>query len=526
MTDAPKPAGPDHTGPRKSPGHGPSGRAHPKARRQASAEDVPSHFAGVTPRQPYAGRGSFDRKRPEKPSVNPRRVRGGVRMKNRSDETPAHWVCERLHRFLESSVPGAAMIEGRGYAEVGQARSLAIEAGSVTASVQGRSEKPWNVEIGLRTFSDAQVAALVDGFAAQALFSAKLLAKELPHSIEEFVQELGLRLVPASPDELTVSCSCGGPHAIPAHLREPEDEAEDDLSPEAEALAESQAVASLPATKPTDPSPNPSIGPSNVSSELEQVNPDGTWCKHVACVMLLLSDRIAENPLLVFRMRGLHEDDLLSRMREQRALSGRGSESIPVYRSHVEGIESVPARALDEVVADSPESFWEMPQDAETLELPVSAPDVRHPLLRRLGASPFPGAVFPLVGLLATCYDVMGDYVRGLDDESDEGDADAADSHNADDASDSSRDTRGNQAVSPLDVGSDAPPPLPKPKRLTAKPMGKPPAKAAASEQPAASKPVAKKAKATKATTSTKAAKPLGQARAKPKGSSAGSGGG
>jgi hypothetical protein len=50
--------------------------------------------------------------------------------------------------------------------------------------------------------------------------------------------------------------------------------------------------------------------------------------------------------------------------------------------------------------------------------MPISTPDVSHPLLRRMGASPFQGAKFPMVGLLATCYDVISqEMVRESSDD-------------------------------------------------------------------------------------------------------------
>ena len=41
-----------------------------------------------------------------------------------------------------------------------------------------------------------------------------------------------------------------------------------------------------------------------------------------------------------------------------------------------------------------------------------------HPLLRRLGPSPFESSRFPFVGLLATCYDVISKAALMNDDES------------------------------------------------------------------------------------------------------------
>jgi len=72
----------------------------------------------------------------------------------------------------------------------------------------------------------------------------------------------------------------------------------------------------------------------------------------------------------------------------------------PVYIPTAHGDGAVPlAEALDR--------FWEAGPELELVDLPVEPPAVSHALLRRLGPSPFPESRFPLVGLLATCYDVV-----------------------------------------------------------------------------------------------------------------------
>jgi hypothetical protein len=48
----------------------------------------------------------------------------------------------------------------------------------------------------------------------------------------------------------------------------------------------------------------------------------------------------------------------------------------------------------------------------QELDLSLRPPEVSHPLLRRLGASPWTGpGSFPLVGLLASCYEVASNDV-------------------------------------------------------------------------------------------------------------------
>ena len=78
---------------------------------------------------------------------------------------------------------------------------------------------------------------------------------------------------------------------------------------------------------------------------------------------------------------------------------------MPVYRQHVPGITDLPVKTLEEAIA----SFRDAGAALDTLDVPLDRPKLSNPLLRRLGPSPLSDAPFPLVGLLASCYDVISD---------------------------------------------------------------------------------------------------------------------
>ena len=62
--------------------------------------------------------------------------------------------------------------------------------------------------------------------------------------------------------------------------------------------------------------------------------------------------------------------------------------------------------------------FWEAGEELDEVDAPIAPPEVSHPLLRRLGPSPFEASRFPFVGLLATCYDVISKAALMSDDDS------------------------------------------------------------------------------------------------------------
>ncbi|MCC6428469.1 MAG: hypothetical protein IT435_16825 [Phycisphaerales bacterium] len=125
------------------------------------------------------------------------------------------------------------------------------------------------------------------------------------------------------------------------------------------------------------------------------------WCKHACCIGSLLADQLASKPFLMFELRGISPSDLMEHVRQRRALSGVGTTAVPVYTPHAEGEH--PSKPLEECI----DSFWDVDPAVREIDLPLEPPAVTHPLLRRLGPSPFAGARFPLVGLLATCYEMV-----------------------------------------------------------------------------------------------------------------------
>ena len=137
---------------------------------------------------------------------------------------------------------------------------------------------------------------------------------------------------------------------------------------------------------------------------------EGGWCKHAVALAYLFAGQLVDDPLAMLALRGCPIEELRERLRSRREVS-RQREAIPVYVAHLEGLSDRASGALEEELED----FWETPESLEEVDLPIEAGEVSHPLLRRLGQSPFAASRFPLVGLLATCYDLIGARARAED---------------------------------------------------------------------------------------------------------------
>lgn len=329
--------------------------------------------AGGTPGQSAIPRG-FER-RPAQPTMHPRRVVGGVKLQTRglakTDESqgpPAPsvhwtWASARLLRIAEQYAPGEQLSEGLEYARAGQTRQIDMTPGSVMARVQGRMPQAYRVQLRMPTFAPEQWDAITGSMAGQAKYAASLLGGELPSNIEDLFAPSGLSLFPVDLSDLSCACDCD--------------------------IFRRQAAA------PVKKGEAPSL----------------RLCKHICCTMFLVAERLAQQPLLIFALRGLAETDLLERLRTHRAIAGlqrSGGSAAPVYTPHL------PVSVRQDMALDqSADTFWSIPEGVSLsdVDMPIEPAAVTHPLLRRMGTSPLGGAKFPLVGLLATCYDVVSEKV-------------------------------------------------------------------------------------------------------------------
>jgi uncharacterized Zn finger protein len=137
-----------------------------------------------------------------------RRVDGGIRARSERGAIGESWWSQRFLAVLESLALGSRLSRGRSYARTGQVLTLSVAPGVVTASVQGSRPDPYAVRIGLPRLDEPTWHAVESAMAAQAIYSARLLAGEMPHGIEEVFGQVGAALFPARAADLAMSCSC------------------------------------------------------------------------------------------------------------------------------------------------------------------------------------------------------------------------------------------------------------------------------------------------------------------------------
>lgn len=183
-------------------------------------------------------------------------VKDGIKTKSRGGSIGKTWWSKRWIGVLESFNMGARLGRGRSYARRGQVMAIEVQAGLVTAKVQGSRPKPYQIKIALKPLSSKDWNKVTEAMAEQAIFVAKLLAGEMPQNIEEAFEAAKVPLFPQSSRELETDCSCP-----------------------------------------------------------DWANP----CKHIAAVYYLLAEQFDDDPFLIFKLRGKSKEQLIDELREKRA---------------------------------------------------------------------------------------------------------------------------------------------------------------------------------------------------------------
>jgi uncharacterized Zn finger protein len=217
----------------------------------------------------------------------PIRVENGIRARSKRGDIGSSWWSRRFIDVLEDLDLGTRLASGRRYARAGQVLKLEVTAGSVTSSVQGSRPRAYEVSIGLTQIWPTKWERIERALASQVIFSAKLLAGDMPEDLERVFTELRQPLFPESADELTMECSC----------------------------------------------PDWSVP-----------------CKHVAATLYLLAEAFDRDPFLILAWRGRTKAELLTNLRRLRTPES-STVDIPAARDSVwEELRAEPQPALADCV--------------------------------------------------------------------------------------------------------------------------------------------------------------------------------
>ncbi len=251
----------------------------------------------------------------------PRAVKGGIRSQSKGGKFGESWWAKRWISVLESFNVGARLGRGRSYARGGQVLSIKTDKGRIHAKVQGSRPKPYEVQIEVKALKSTDWQKVVRELSKQAIFTAKLLAGEMPHDIEKIFTDARLSLFPERLKDLKTECSCP-----------------------------------------------------------DWSNP----CKHIAAVYYLLGEEFDRDPFLLFTLRGMNREELLSHLAQgcRKKLPKKADAKTPVAFKG----ETVPPG--DTLTSDLP-AFWGGGKLPESFFGEVRIPPIPAALPKRLGNFPF-----------------------------------------------------------------------------------------------------------------------------------------
>jgi uncharacterized Zn finger protein len=190
-----------------------------------------------------------------KPS-KPKEAKDGIKARSQRGSFAKNWWAQRWIAALERLVDSGRLTRGRSYARKGQVLSIEETKDGIAARVQGSQRSPYKIKIQIAPLSNAEWEKVFDALAEQAIFTAQLLAGEMPQDIESAFERAKVSLFPSRRTDLQTNCSCPDP-----------------------------------------------------------ANP----CKHIAAAHYILGERFDEDPFLIFRLRGRTQEQVMAALRQRRA---------------------------------------------------------------------------------------------------------------------------------------------------------------------------------------------------------------
>ena len=186
------------------------------------------------------------------------KTKEGIKAQSKRGAFAKSWWAQRWITALERLVDSGRLTRGRSYARKGQVLSINEAKDGIAARVQGSMRTPYKISIKINHLTDAEWDKVIDALAEQAIFTAQLLAGEMPQDIEQAFERAKVGLFPSNRKDLQTDCSCP-----------------------------------------------------------DYSNP----CKHIAAAHYILGERFDEDPFLIFRLRGRTQEQVMQELRKRRAES-------------------------------------------------------------------------------------------------------------------------------------------------------------------------------------------------------------
>jgi len=250
-------------------------------------------------------------------------------MTNYEIESPEWWV-QRWNDLLNSYRFKKRLERARNYAREGNVLSIEFKGPQVLARVQGTAPEPYQVSLSIDPFSEEDWNYVVETMAEQAIYSAHLLAGEMPHNIEQVFTANGLSLFPFTLSDIHSRCSCPDPQ-----------------------------------------------------------NP----CKHIGAVYYQLGDRFSEDPFVLFQLRGRTKEQILDDLRRLRSTeAGEQKSREAEEQESSEAIQQPKSPTQNPQTPLNIDQFWQYYEPLDSSLVVIAPPVDSHTVLDVLGTIPLASA--------------------------------------------------------------------------------------------------------------------------------------
>lgn len=249
-------------------------------------------------------------------------------MTNYEIDAPPWWV-QQWNDLLNSYRFKKRLERARKYAKEGNVLSIEFKGPEVLAKVQGTAPEPYELSLSIDPFTEEDWNYIVETMAQEAIYSAQLLAGEMPHNIEKVFTANGLSLFPFTLSDIRSRCSCPDPQ-----------------------------------------------------------NP----CKHIGAVYYQLGDRFSEDPFVLFQLRGRSKEQILDNLRRLRSKGSQGQEpDTNISPTPLQAQESTPAIPNPSTGLDI-QQFWQYEEPLDSSLVVIAPPPDNRTVLDVLGTIPLASA--------------------------------------------------------------------------------------------------------------------------------------
>ena len=253
------------------------------------------------------------------------------------------WWVERWLELLDSYRFKKRLERARSYAREGHVLSIEFENAQVLATVQGSEVEPYQVSLKLDPFNDEDWHYVITTLAEKAIYSAQLLAGQMPESIEKVFIKNGLNLFPFNLADIRSRCSCP-----------------------------------------------------------DKANP----CKHIGAIYYQLADRFSEDPFVIFQLRGRTKSQILAELRQLRSQNTLfsieeaknigeksrviASDSVFLEETNQSTKNSKKSKPSKDEIFTQIEKFWQYDQPLDSSLVIITPPTNQKDILELLGNLPLP----------------------------------------------------------------------------------------------------------------------------------------